>query len=509
MRYVYKRNIILENISMARSVLRKNNIEEDNEDYQKILNYTGKDGYLGIITKLRFTEEDIDTESVLNLYDKLKEKKVNVAKISRKNYEEVLDYLDSLDQKENEGILYLFKHLDYKVFQMKDYKSALNIMSPSWCIKTKKYWNNYVLRGVNIIAIKNEYVDKKGNTTLDVPNTFKNDKYTNFHNPEVRIGITLNRLGNISVFFDDNNTNNRKYYNIVKSISSRVKSKYLNKITFKYKDEGGVEYTDNDWITDFIYNLVKYDNRGLLPGSFNTNVADKNITNEIQNRIEVILNTEVDGTTVSEFIVNNVREVIQSGLNEESGLMDIILYESFKRHGMDPNEHSIHLSGYLLNEAEIYEKLIRYSYGVSKTKYGRAYIKQSYDNIDDYLNIIADNFHLYFFYDGGDLQFYDSGILSLAFNEDYIHNVVSKKEQPISEEDVIEVDKENMVAYLHIEEYLNKGIIKVVEYDIETFDELIVKDNEGNETLKHLDLTYIRHEIIKKGNYRVVKCYID
>ena len=60
---------IFENIQQAKSVLRNSEVSENDKDYQTILKwFTGKEGYIGWFTKMRY-EKKIPLSSLKSIYD--------------------------------------------------------------------------------------------------------------------------------------------------------------------------------------------------------------------------------------------------------------------------------------------------------------------------------------------------------------------------------------------------------------------------------------------------------
>jgi len=75
---------INENIAYAKSILNKSGINQDSPeygDYLKIREIVGNDnGYVGILTKLRFIDNVTDMEEIKSIYEVLKRQKFDIKK---------------------------------------------------------------------------------------------------------------------------------------------------------------------------------------------------------------------------------------------------------------------------------------------------------------------------------------------------------------------------------------------------------------------------------------------
>ena len=76
---------INENIALAKSILKKNGIEPDSEeykDYLKVREIVGTEyAYIGILTRLRFLDNVTDMEELKSIYDVLKNSKLDLGKL--------------------------------------------------------------------------------------------------------------------------------------------------------------------------------------------------------------------------------------------------------------------------------------------------------------------------------------------------------------------------------------------------------------------------------------------
>ncbi len=86
---------IRENVVFAKSILKKQNILPDSEeykDYLKIRELCGDNhGYVGIITKLRFIDNVTDFDELANILEVLKNSKIDIYKLNKYSYDEILD----------------------------------------------------------------------------------------------------------------------------------------------------------------------------------------------------------------------------------------------------------------------------------------------------------------------------------------------------------------------------------------------------------------------------------
>ena len=140
MKYIKNRNMLLENIAQSKAILRKLGLTIEDDIYQKIIDTTNKDGYTGFITKLVF-KDDVDLDEALDLYTSLKELGIDLAKVSKKSYDEILDivYSDEEDTDEstevNKGgvkpkpsLLKLVGKVDgYRIYLVPTYEEGLKI----------------------------------------------------------------------------------------------------------------------------------------------------------------------------------------------------------------------------------------------------------------------------------------------------------------------------------------------------------------------------------------------
>ena len=141
---------INENIALAKSILKKNGIEPDSEeykDYLKVREIVGTEyAYIGILTRLRFLDNVTDMEELKSIYDVLKNSKLDLGKLNKMSYDQILDtFYDELTgtiNKNKEDYELIYKDETYSFFRVYTYKGILEIGSPAWCLKTKSNWDN-------------------------------------------------------------------------------------------------------------------------------------------------------------------------------------------------------------------------------------------------------------------------------------------------------------------------------------------------------------------------------
>lgn len=376
---------INENISYAKAILRKKNIEPNNDNYKKILDITKSDGYTGLLTKLHFVD-NIEINELEQLYNDLKDKKINVSSLLKKSYDEVLDEVyDDIDV-EN-GIKIVGEYDKYIIFYIPTYEDGLEINSPSWCLKTKSMWDRYTndRNGKNFVLIEKKYT-KGLKTKLSTPNTYFG-KYTNTQKPDIRIGITIYNINRYDAFDDDNKILFSIDNNILKICNEYLLNNDLLKLK-KYNNE-----FDYDNLYDYIDSILERYNIREIP--YSQLGYDYSINIEINKETFIkILNEEYSNNlTLKEFLVENKNEVLSSDIVSWCGAVDLILYYAYDE------SNDIELGGFLLKETEPIEMWYKYSYGFCDTYFGKLFILQSYQSIDKYYE---------------DLSKY--GIYSLIFN---------------------------------------------------------------------------------------------
>ena len=152
---------INENIALAKSVLRKNNLSEKDEDYLKIREMVGTDySYVGILTRLRYVDNVTDMDELKSIYDVLKNSKLDLGKLNKMSYEQILDtFYDQLASTSNKDFELIYKDNTYSFFRVYTYQGILEIGSPAWCLKTKSHWDDYQSKyPEQWVAIDNRYL---------------------------------------------------------------------------------------------------------------------------------------------------------------------------------------------------------------------------------------------------------------------------------------------------------------------------------------------------------------
>lgn len=195
-----------ENIALAKAILRRNNIDEKDVDYLKIREIVGTDySYVGILTRLRFIDNVTDFDELKSIYDVLKNSKIDLGKINKMSYDQILDtFYDELSTSNNEDYELVFKDKYYSYFKVYTYKGILEIGSPAWCLKTKTNWDSYQSKFPDqYVIIDNDYVK-----SIITPNNLYLGSYTNDKKPWIRYGISINPNDNGNVRWIANDDNN-------------------------------------------------------------------------------------------------------------------------------------------------------------------------------------------------------------------------------------------------------------------------------------------------------------
>ena len=200
---------INENIAFARSILLKNNIKQDSEeykDYQAIRNICGNhNGYVGILTKLRFVDNVEDLSELESIFSLLKNSNIDVNKLNKLTYDDILSmFYDELVGKKNTNYTLVYKDSEYSYFLVNNYNGILEIGSPTWCLKTKSKWDAYMEKyNSQWVVIHNTYVNKLLTPNTNYIKDYKNDK------PWIRYGVSI-KINSDSISWvssDDNNLN--------------------------------------------------------------------------------------------------------------------------------------------------------------------------------------------------------------------------------------------------------------------------------------------------------------
>lgn len=370
---------IFENIAQAKSILRKNGGSIEDEDFLKISDTTNKDGWTGLLTRLVYVD-GIDVDEVIGLYDDLKKSKLNLGKLNKMSYDDIVDELYISANIENDGIYFVARTKEYLIFHVKTYEDGLNICSPSWCLKTRFHWDSYTRNGMQFVIIEEKYINKGGRTKLLYPNHRSYmGGYSNNKRPSVRFGISVKSNNNIKIF-DDNNIN-RSVYDLPEGVMDEILS-YFNENN-KIKTSTSYEFNyGKDIIIDFgELNGTSWD------GSVHSysRVDYEELFSEF---MDVFAENNLDPKEFYNKFKNQILD--DDDLMHCNGLVDYIIYRMGG--GRNHDEGGIPLSGMFLNEREETDHSYKYVYGFSVNKYGRMYILQSYNNIAEWYEYILNNF---------------------------------------------------------------------------------------------------------------------
>lgn len=209
---------INENIAYAKSILNKVKITPDSTEYQdylKIREICGTDnGYVGILTKLRFIDNVTDIEELKSIFEILKKSKFDFAKLNKLTYQQILDsfFTELSGEIKNKDIELIYKDKTYSYYQVYTYEGILKIGSPAWCLKTKSMWNTYHEKyPLQWVVIANEYVKKIITPENNYLSDYRSSKGWIRYGISVRVDDENNMIyhqafadGNVKVNFDPN-----------------------------------------------------------------------------------------------------------------------------------------------------------------------------------------------------------------------------------------------------------------------------------------------------------------
>lgn len=253
---------INENIALAKSILKKNGIESDSEeykDYLKIREIVGTEyAYIGILTRLRFVDSVTDMEELKSIYEVLKNSKLDLGKLNKMSYEQILDtFYDDLTSsvnKNKEDYELIYKDDTYSFFRVYTYNGILEIGSPAWCLKTKTNWDNYQAKyPEQWVVIDNRYVKR----IITPNNSYLGVKYVNNSKTWVRFGLSfLKNSDNTTswIAHDDNDgkceLTNYTFYGVLFSTlnlsNNIIKSYYQHFIGCEYIKDGVLKIVKKD-----------------------------------------------------------------------------------------------------------------------------------------------------------------------------------------------------------------------------------------------------------------------
>ena len=194
-----------ENIALGKAILNKQKIVKGSpeyDDYLKIRELVGNsNGYVGILTKLRFIEMIEDMDEIESIYNVLKNSKLDVNKLHKLSYNEILDkfYMDLADAK-NPDFELVHRDASYSYYIAHTYKGILQIGSPTWCLKTKSHWDDYKKKyDTQYVAISNKYL----NHIISPDNNYL-ENYNSKHS-WIRYGVSMSEK-TYTMCNDDNQT---------------------------------------------------------------------------------------------------------------------------------------------------------------------------------------------------------------------------------------------------------------------------------------------------------------
>lgn len=245
-----------ENIALAKSILRKNSIAEDNEDYLKIREMVGTAfSYVGILTRLRFVDNVTDIEELKSIFEVLRDSKLDLGKLNKMSYEQILDtFYDQMTSPSKEDYELIYKDSTYSFFRVYTYKGILEIGSPAWCLKTKSNWDNYQAKfPEQWVAIDNRHVK----SVITPNNSYLGGQYVNRGKTYIRYGISFkhNTDGTTSwIAHDDNDgkcelkPDNHTFYGV---LFTTLNLSHGNKKSFYQRFTDDLEY-----VKDGIFKII-------------------------------------------------------------------------------------------------------------------------------------------------------------------------------------------------------------------------------------------------------------
>lgn len=203
--------MINENVIYAKSILKKLGITPDSpqwEDYQKIRKICGNShGYVGILTKIRFLDGVDDFGEIESIFDIIKNSKLDIWKLNNLSYDEIIDLFGDEINKKSDNVDYEFVYSDteYSYYRVYTYEGILKIGSPTWCLKTKKHWDEYNKAFEQMWVV----IYNKVRKYLISPNNNYLSDYKS-KEPYMRYGISITKGSNNNISFQAFNDNNIK-----------------------------------------------------------------------------------------------------------------------------------------------------------------------------------------------------------------------------------------------------------------------------------------------------------
>lgn len=246
---------INENVALAKSILRKNNLSEKDEDYLKIREMVGTDySYVGILTRLRYIDNVTDMDELKSIYDVLKNSKLDLGKLNKMSYEQILDiFYDQLTSTSNKDFELIYKDNSYSFFRVYTYQGILEIGSPAWCLKTKSNWDNYQAKyPEQWVAIDNRYLKN----IVTPNNNYFTDTYRNNNKQWVRFGVSLNHNSNNTISWVAHNDNDGSVRGDVSSYTSFGVLQTIINLSAGQKKSYYQKFYQNEYIRDGVFKIT-------------------------------------------------------------------------------------------------------------------------------------------------------------------------------------------------------------------------------------------------------------
>lgn len=246
---------INENIALAKSILRKNNLSEKDEDYLKIREIVGTDySYVGILTRLRYVDNVTDMDELKSIYDVLKNSKLDLGKLNRMSYEQILDtFYDQLTSTSNKDFELIYKDNSYSFFRVYTYQGILEIGSPAWCLKTKSHWDDYQSKfPEQWVAIENRYLKN----IVTPNNNYFTDQYRNTNKAWVRFGVSIRHNDNDTITWLAHNDNDASVSGKVSSYTSFGVLATIINLSRGHKKSYYQRFYSNEYIRDGVFKIT-------------------------------------------------------------------------------------------------------------------------------------------------------------------------------------------------------------------------------------------------------------
>lgn len=380
---------IFENLAQAKSILKKKGLTTDDETYKKIIDKTKKDNYTGLITKLIIVDGE-DVGEVFDLYDDLKKFKIDLSKINKLSYDDILEIVYQEDESKESDIKKVFVKDGYTFFIV-NFEGNQNLGSPAWCLKTKSNWNNIVGNTLDFdrfqfIVIKNEKI--KGNKIfLSTPKTYTSATEYQSNQRSSRFGITI-ETDKATILFchDDNNTN------LLNDTTEPIKSikKHIIDYTRKEFDIDKISYKE---YKDILYDAINEIGTSSFSNFTHTNNSDTDIIDLYDELDQKLPNWKELTKDYSTEILND------DTLTTWCGLADIFIYENV-------NKDFILGGGSYFEDPE--EIAVKYDYGIHRTKYGILLLRQAGYSVSWFLEqVVKDIFYISYMRNSDNNSIYD------------------------------------------------------------------------------------------------------